>query len=56
MEFARSVDPKQIAPLRRGPLAQRVKQPSTSWRDHAGLVLRLVICLLLLAGVIWIGC
>lgn len=55
MQLARSLDPRHIVPLRRGPLCQRVKEPRTSWKDHAGLVLRLVICLLLLAGVVCFG-
>jgi hypothetical protein len=55
MQLARSLDPRQIAPLRRGPLCLRVKEPRTSWRDYTGLVLRVVICLLVVAGIVWIG-
>lgn len=55
MELARSLDPRRLAPLRRGPLCQRIKAPRTSWREYAGLALRLVICLLLLAGIVWVS-
>jgi hypothetical protein len=49
------LDPSRIAPLRRGPLCQRTRDPKTPWRIRAGVALRLMISLLLLAGIVMAG-
>ncbi len=55
MQSARILDPNHVLPLRRGPLSQRAKEPDTPWSIHAGRTARLVIVVLVLAGLIWAG-
>ena len=55
MQLARIVDPSHIPSLRRGPLSQRTKEPDTPWSIHARLAIRLVMAVVVLAGIVWAG-
>lgn len=55
MQSARILDPNHLLPLRRGPLSQRAKEPDTPWSIHARRTARLVIVVLVLAGLVWAG-
>lgn len=54
--LARTLDPSQIAPLRRGPIRHRMKEPDVPWSVHASMALWLGITLLGLAGLVWSSC
>ena len=53
--MARRLDPRQYSRLRRGPLSHRAREPRLLWRNRAGVLLRVVMSVVLLAGVIWAG-
>ncbi len=53
--LTRRLDPRQIPPLRRGPLTHRTREPRTPWSTRAAVLARLVISLAVLAGVVWAG-
>ncbi len=51
----RRLDPRQIPPLRRGPLGYRTRELRMPWSTRAAVLARLVISLAVLAGVVWAG-
>ena len=52
-QSARCLDSRHISPLRRGPLSRRTKEPRMPSRVRTGLLVRLVVSVVVLAGVAW---
>ena len=53
--LATRLDPREFPPLRRGPLSHRTREPRMPWSMRARVLVRLVIVMVVLAGVIWAG-